>query len=214
MKINQINELEKKRIKLINISIDIIIKNGWNKMLFNKISTQKKINSNDLNILFPNGYKDMLIVSLKYLNADFEKKFNISTIKKLPTHKRIKKIIMKKIHFINLKKEFYKTIFYHLLLPNNYKLLSDQIYKSVDSIWYIANDQSTDFNFYTKRIILAGIYTSTLFHFFNNNKIIETEKKLDRLLVKVSKIPQIKKKLISLSQNLPSFYKVLSKPTF
>ena len=61
MKIKQINDLEKKRLKLINISIDIIIENGWNKTLFKKISNQKKISSDELNILFPDGYKDMLL---------------------------------------------------------------------------------------------------------------------------------------------------------
>lgn len=31
----------------------------------------------------------------------------------------------------------------------------------VDDIWYWAGDRSTDFNWYTKRALLAGIYTST-----------------------------------------------------
>ena len=31
----------------------------------------------------------------------------------------------------------------------------------VDDIWYMAGDKSTDFNWYTKRAILAAIYTST-----------------------------------------------------
>ena len=215
MKTKQINDLEKKRLKLIIISIDIIIENGWNKTLFKKISNQKKISSDELNILFPDGYKDMLLKSLQNLNNEFEKKINRTTkIKKLPLHKRIKKIVMEKIYFINLKKEFYKKIFYYLLLPYNYKLLSYQIYKSVDSIWHIALDQSTDFNYYTKRIILAGIYSSTLFHFFNNDNINETEKKLDALLVKVSKIPNVKEKLSLVGQNLPLFYKLFSKSSF
>ena len=34
----------------------------------------------------------------------------------------------------------------------------------VDDIWYWAGDRSTDFNWYTKRALLAGIYTSTELH--------------------------------------------------
>ncbi len=214
MKINKNSYLDKKRLKIINISKTIIIRNGWNKNLFNIISVEKKINSSELYILFPNGYKDMLSIILKNLNKDFEKQLNRSNFKKLPLHKRIKIIVMGKIAFIDLEKDFYKKIFYYLLLPNNYKLLSSQIYKSVDSIWHIAMDQSTDFNYYTKRIILSGIYSSTLFHFFNNNNIDETEEKLDFLLSKVSKIPSIKKNIYSLGQKIPSFFKFFNKYSF
>ena len=214
MKKKKINFLDKKRLKIINFSKDIIIKNGWNKNLFNIISVEKKINSSELYILFPNGYKDMLLITLQNLNSEFEKNFNVSGFMKLPLHKRIKKIVMAKISFINLEKDFYKKIFYYLLLPNNYSLLSSQIYKSVDSIWHIARDQSTDFNYYTKRIILSGIYSSTLFHFFNNNNIDDTEEKLDTLLAKVSRIPNIKKNINSLGKSMPSIFKFFSKYSY
>jgi ubiquinone biosynthesis protein COQ9 len=35
-------------------------------------------------------------------------------------------------------------------------------------MWRAAGDTSTDFNFYTKRGILAGVYTSTLMRWFND----------------------------------------------
>jgi len=36
------------------------------------------------------------------------------------------------------------------------------LYHTVDAIWIAAGDTSTDFNFYTKRMLLGGVYTSTL----------------------------------------------------
>ena len=36
------------------------------------------------------------------------------------------------------------------------------VYRTVDAMWRAAGDTSTDFNFYTKRGILAGVYGSTL----------------------------------------------------
>ena len=38
------------------------------------------------------------------------------------------------------------------------------LYRTIDAIWYAAGDTSTDFNFYTKRATLAGVYSSTLFY--------------------------------------------------
>ena len=210
----KINNLEKKRIKIINFSKDIIIKNGWNKNLFKKISQEKKLNLSEIHVLFPNGYKDMLLFTLHNLNYNFEKKFSYSKIKNLPLHKKIKKIIIDKINFINLEKEFYKKIFYHLLLPNNYRMLTSQIYRSADLMWYIAKDKSTDFNYYSKRMILSCIYSSTLFYFFNNNNLEGTEKYLDKMLINVSQIPKLKKNFISLMQPLSSFSKFFSKHSY
>ena len=38
----------------------------------------------------------------------------------------------------------------------------------MDSIWYAAGDRSTDYNYYTKRLLLAGVYSSTLVFWLND----------------------------------------------
>lgn len=43
------------------------------------------------------------------------------------------------------------------------------LYRTVDAIWRVAGDTATDFNFYTKRILLAGVYTSTLLCWLDDN---------------------------------------------
>ncbi|MCW5736996.1 MAG: COQ9 family protein [Enhydrobacter sp.] len=55
-----------------------------------------------------------------------------------------------------------------LALPSNAALGLKLLYRTVDAIWYAAGDTSTDFNFYTKRATLAGVYSSTLFYWLND----------------------------------------------
>jgi ubiquinone biosynthesis protein COQ9 len=55
-----------------------------------------------------------------------------------------------------------------LALPSNAPLGLKLLYRTVDAIWYAAGDTSTDFNFYTKRATLAGVYSSTLFYWLND----------------------------------------------
>jgi ubiquinone biosynthesis protein COQ9 len=47
-------------------------------------------------------------------------------------------------------------------LPQNGPLGLKCLYRTVDAIWYAAGDRATDYNFYTKRLLLAGVYSSTL----------------------------------------------------
>ena len=209
MKKTKKNLLYKKKLNLLKFSKKIVIENGWNDNTFNEIIEKTNYSLNELNILFPSGFKDLLIFSLDDLNLQLEEFFNKSNLIRLPLHKRIRKILITKIHLMNKSKKFYKKIFFFLLLPHNNKLLLKQLYKSVDLIWKIAGDNSTDFNYYTKRIILSGIYSRVILNFFNNDDLIKIEEIIDINLNYVLKIPKFKKRLSLVKENIPNFFKIL-----
>ncbi|NXA41634.1 COQ9 protein, partial [Eudromia elegans] len=48
-----------------------------------------------------------------------------------------------------------------LLLPRNIPSSLTLLTSMIDDIWHYAGDQSTDFNWYTRRAVLAGIYNAT-----------------------------------------------------
>ena len=55
--------------------------------------------------------------------------------------------------------------------------------RTVDTIWHAAGDSSADFAWYTKRAILAGVYTSTLFYWMDDRTTDEAARAfLDRRL--------------------------------
>ena len=111
-------------------------------------------------------------------------------------------------------KDLISKTFLHLLLPNNYKFSSKNLYRTVDQIWFLAGDNSTDFNFYSKRIILASIYTSAMIHFINNDNMDGTIFLLNKLLRKVSKIPKIKSNINSFTKIIPQIFQLGKKFNF
>ena len=56
----------------------------------------------------------------------------------------------------------------HLALPHNGLLSVKCLYRTVDSIWFAIGDKSTDFNFYSKRALLAGAYSATLLYWLDD----------------------------------------------
>uniref|UniRef100_A0A8C4KB75 Ubiquinone biosynthesis protein n=2 Tax=Aves TaxID=8782 RepID=A0A8C4KB75_DRONO len=48
-----------------------------------------------------------------------------------------------------------------LLLPHNIPSSLSLLTSMIDDIWHYAGDQSTDFNWYTRRAVLTGIYNTT-----------------------------------------------------
>ena len=136
-------------------------------------------------------------------------KFDCKTPKELLMFARdiSKRIDAKLPKFFNLKMFFYKTIFLNLLIPKKYLSLPKQLYNSVDQIWFIAGDSSVDFNFYTKRLILSGIYSRIMLFFFNNDDQDGLERILDEDLKRVSKIPELKTKFNIFKDYLPQAIK-------
>src|SRR5271167_4949274 len=55
-----------------------------------------------------------------------------------------------------------------LALPVNAPLGMRLLYDTVDAIWYAAGDTATDFNFYTKRALLAGVYGATMLYWLDD----------------------------------------------
>lgn len=49
-----------------------------------------------------------------------------------------------------------------LSLPQHAPLAARLLYRTVDTIWNAVGDTATDWNFYSKRALLAGVYSTTL----------------------------------------------------
>ena len=188
-----------------------IISNGWNEDLFNKISKFSKFNYNEINCLFPMGYVSMLEIYLEEINKKMTKSSKNLNLKNLKTHERIRELLILRLNIMLQEKKLVSKTFFYLLFPYNFKLATASLYKTVDLMWFLAEDNSTDFNFYTKRSILASIYLTTLIHFINNNNLQETIDVLDKQLFRVSKIPIIKKKTKKIFKKIPDIYKISKK---
>jgi ubiquinone biosynthesis protein COQ9 len=86
-----------------------------------------------------------------------------------------------------------------LSLPFNSGLALRLLYNTVDALWYAAGDTSADFNFYTKRATLAGVYSSTLLYWLNDRSAGNeaTWSFLDRRIDDVMKIEKLKARVSS-----------------
>ena len=199
--------LYNRRLKILKYAKTIIADHGLTSNTFKKISYESKIEINEIELLFPEGRSDLIQFILDELNKNLEEYCKKIDLIRLPVHKRIRKILLSKIYIMDKEKKFYKKIFLSLLIPKKNFSLPIKLYKSVDQIWFIAGDTSVDFNFYTKRLILAGIYSRVIFFFFNNNNQTLLEDLLDSSLKRVSKIPKLKAKFNIFKDYLPQAIK-------
>lgn len=70
---------------------------------------------------------------------------------------------------------------------------------TASEIWYAAGDNATDFNYYSKRFLLAGVYSSTLLFWLDDTSENheETWKFLGRRIDNVMQIGKLKQKILN-----------------
>lgn len=78
------------------------------------------------------------------------------------------------------------------------------LYRTVDAIWHAIGDSSTDFSFYTKRALLAGVYGATLLYWLDDGSegAQETWRFLDRRVDDVMRIQKTRGRAADLLKRL------------
>ena len=98
-----------------------------------------------------------------------------------------------------------------LALPIHAALAARLLYRTVDAVWHAVGDRSTDYNFYTKRMLLAGVYSSTVLYWINDKSAdcADTWAFLDRRIADVMQIPKAMARLNKIKDRLPDPMRIL-----
>ena len=157
--------------------------------------------------LFKNGPIDFIDVFSEIIDLEVKENYNLIEFKPERVPEKIKKIIMIRLNLCQRYKEAVRSSISLTAIPVNARASLKILYRTCNSIWRIAGDKSTDFSFYTRRISLAAVYTSTLLFWLNDNSNnnIETEFFLDRRLKDIGKISSLKKPIYDLKKITNNF---------
>lgn len=92
-----------------------------------------------------------------------------------------------------------------LAQPQHAALSARLLWRAADAIWRAAGDTATDFNHYSKRTIVSGIYAATLLHWMGDDSEghADTLAFIDRRIAGVMQFEKAKAQLTTLRARLP-----------
>jgi len=101
-----------------------------------------------------------------------------------------------------------------LALPTNAPLGAKCLYRTVDAIWYAVGDRSTDFSFYTRRALLAGVYGGTVLYWLNDKSdgFADTWSFLDRRIADVMRLYELRSRVDRFVDQLPDPFRLFRRP--
>lgn len=100
-----------------------------------------------------------------------------------------------------------------LAQPQHAALSARLLWQAADAMWRAAGDTATDYNHYTKRTILAAIYSATLLHWTQDDSedFADTRAFIERRIDGVMRFEKTKAKLIGLGAKLPDLARFLGR---
>ncbi len=96
------------------------------------------------------------------IDADMAAALPADTLATLPIRERIRALVEFRIDAIAGREEALRRALIVMARPGNVAATARLGWKSADVMWRLAGDTATDYNHYTKRATLAGVYAATL----------------------------------------------------
>jgi ubiquinone biosynthesis protein COQ9 len=163
--------------------------------------------------LFPKGPLSLVEAFSESADEEMEREIAKAKIAKMKVREKITLAVKTRIAVIRPQKEAARRAAAFLTLPPHAPTGARLLYKTVDSIWRAIGDTSTDFNFYTKRAILAGVYSTTLMRWFTDDSEDEaaTAEFLAARIENVMQFEKLKAGIRERAKGLPSLSDILSR---
>ncbi|MBT3238376.1 MAG: COQ9 family protein [Rhodospirillaceae bacterium] len=162
---------------------------------------------------FPGGPADLAAHFADWADRRMLAEMEKLDIESMRVRDRIAAGVRLRLQVLSPHREAIRRMLAFLALPGHAGLALKATYNTSSAIWYAAGDESTDFNFYTKRGLLAPVLVSTTLYWMSdagdeNGDTPDTWDFLDRRIGDVLKIPPLKARISNRLSQMPSPFKV------
>ncbi len=154
--------------------------------------------------LFEGGPAALVEFYSVWADDQMEAKLAGMDLKAMKIRMRIAAAVWARLDALKAHKEAARRAAAMLSLPMNAALGAKLMYRTVDAMWRAVGDTSTDFNFYTKRGILAGVYGATAMRWFTDDS--DDQKPTEEFLAaRIDNVMQFEKFKAKAAETLSSF---------
>ena len=135
---------------------------GWNSRLVRAACEAEGLSLGDQELLLPNGPRDLAALLSRRHDAKALETLKATPAETLKIRERVSRAVSARIEAGVDHLEATKRCAAFLALPTNADLGLSLAWESADVLWRWAGDTATDWNHYSKRVILSGILIPAL----------------------------------------------------
>jgi ubiquinone biosynthesis protein COQ9 len=186
---------------------------GWSDKALAMAAAELGVPAPRARLAFPGGATDMIDAWFDAIDRGMATAFPLEKIEAMKIRERIGGLVMYRLEVINPHKEALRRALAILAQPQNLALAGRLGWRAADRMWRIAGDKATDFNHYSKRAILMGVYGSTSLVYLDDGSeaLTATRAFLARRIDDVMKFEKVKAQWRGNRDRLPSLSRFLGR---
>ena len=171
---------------------------GWADEALKQAAALAGVDTAVARLAFPGGAMDMIGAWIDSTDARMQAHFADGHLASLKIRDRIRTLLLFRLDALAGMEEALRRALAIQAMPQNLARTLKTGWHSADLMWRLAGDTATDYNHYTKRALLCGIYTATLAVFVEDQSEgkAETRAFLDRRIENVMLFEKTKAQLL------------------
>ncbi|HZS83682.1 MAG TPA: COQ9 family protein [Stellaceae bacterium] len=156
--------------------------------------------------LFPRAGAGLVAWFSRWADREMLRRVSGPEFELLKIRERIAAALCARLDALDPHREAARRALALLALPQHAVLGLRLLYDTVDAAWYAAGDTATDFNFYTKRGLLAAVYAATMLYWLDDRSpgSVDSRAFLDRRIADAMAIPRLTSRLREAFDRLPN----------
>lgn len=189
------DQREEIKKKILERALQHVPFEGWSHQVLEQAASEVSVDSSYGWRLFPQGP----IEAISYWSSllDQEMLANLPSPEGLRVTEKVTLAVQTRLTLLKPYREAARKTATYLAFPSHLGRASQLLYQTVNEIWYYAGDTSTDYNFYTKRGLLAWVYSTTFLYWLRDHSddFKDTWSFLNHRINEVLMIPKIPQKI-------------------
>lgn len=179
---------------------------GWSKAAVEMAASQAGVDPVIAALAFDGGAMAMIDAWFAHIDTEMIAACPSETLDAMKIRQKITSLIEARLAAMEADRESLRRALSILAMPQNMARAAQLGWRAADHMWRAAGDTSVDYNYYTKRSILGGIYAATLLVFVNDesDNHAETSAFLARRIEGIMRFEKAKARFVQNKERRPS----------
>lgn len=182
------------RDAILDAALPHVAFDGWSEAMFRRAVEDAGADPAEAKLAFPRGALDLAIEVHKRDDRRLAGAMSGSDFNALRIREKITKAVRMRLELAGEHKEAVRRAAALFALPLYAPDGARLTWGTADTIWRGIGDPSTDYNWYTKRMTLSGVYSATLLYWLGDTSVDQdaTWRFLDRRIEDVMRFEKVK----------------------
>ena len=153
---------------LLEATLPNVLFDGWTDHALRGAAQRAGVSAEEARRAFPGGINEIALWFSDWADRRMARRYAAENTAGLGAVERVELTVRLRLDVLEPHREAVRSWLLWMAMPNHAPAGARLVAETVDEIWQLCGDGATDASYYTKRALLAGLYSATLLHWLGD----------------------------------------------